>query len=617
MVNLLSENIYIIFLLPLWIFLVIMLGRFFSVYVNKFILYFLTLFSSFIGIISAGLLLLNYLQNKIYEFQLPFIKINDFIISGGFYVDKISLLFALILFLVSFCVQIFSISYTKNDKKNYRFFALLNLFNFSIAGMFFSPNLYQLFVFWEITAIVSYLLIGFNYFDKKKSTASKKVFIINRIGDTALIGGILYCSYIMWEYSPSKDLATLSLLDINTISTFIYAYTSDIGFVILCSLFLLSAFIKSAQFPFHTWLQDAMEAKLPVSSLLHSATLVAAGLYLVIRLMQFFVLNNILIKIIFLIGLTTAILCSLFALFENNYKKVLAYSTSAQYGLILIAIAQLNIKIAILLYIAHAFTKSMLFLTLPNDKNEWTKFDIILFIFGALSLCGVALSGFEAKEIFFNNSNLRIILPIISFLSATYITGLFFKLKENTSVLNNKIDLIKILSSSILLGLNILFALYLRYRFSTFSYELLIFALLGIIITCLFCHKKYKLHLPIIFPLLQNAFYIDKLYTDFIPKIYNKISHLCSEFDTKIMANYRPIIKLASFMVKLNFFIEEKIINRFISLITKSVNFTSIHNIKSQTGNIQSYNFYAFIIITTIIASLIIIYTTILGFVGS
>ena len=178
MTNLILDNISLILLLPLWIFLIIMCGRFFSVYVNKNIVYFLTLISSFLGAGTCSLALMN-IKEPI-EWIYPFVRIKEFSLYFGLQIDKLSLIIALLLFVISFAVQLFSISYMKNEKKNYRFFALLNLFNFSMAFLLFSPNLFQFYVFWELVSIVSYLLIGFDYQNETKSVASKRVFLINR-----------------------------------------------------------------------------------------------------------------------------------------------------------------------------------------------------------------------------------------------------------------------------------------------------------------------------------------------------------------------------------------------------------------------------------------------------
>ena len=360
MADIILDNIYLILLLPLWIFLIIMSARFFAVYVNNRIIYTLTLLSSFFGVLLCSVSLIK-LTSTI-EQSFPFIKIGNFVLDFGLHVDKLSLIIALVLFLVSFLVQMFSVSYMKDEPKQYRYYAYLNMFNFSMAGLIFSPNLFQMYFFWELVGVMSYQLIGFDYKNSVKSEASRRVFLTNRIGDTALLGGIIFSSYRMYNYSGKLSFAALSFEDMNAITTLISAYTDTPVFYLLCILFIIGAAVKSAQFPFYTWLQDAMEAKLPVSALLHSATMVAAGAYLLIRMLPLFTLEASVLQIIAWLGILTALICSILASIETHPKKVLAYSTSANFGLMFFSIGMLNVKAALIFFVAHAFIKSMLFL---------------------------------------------------------------------------------------------------------------------------------------------------------------------------------------------------------------------------------------------------------------
>ena len=611
MTDIILDNIYLILLIPFWIFLIIMLGRFFSVYVNKVIIYTLTLFSSFAGALLSGLALLKN-NNQILETQIPFIKINDFIISTGLHVDKTALVFALVLFVISFLIQAFSISYMKNEKKTYRFYALLNLFNFAMAGLFFSPNLFQAYVFWEIVGVVSYLLIGFEYFKKEKSIASKKVFLINRIGDTALISAIILCSYFMYSYSGNWGLTTLSFIDMNIISTLLSAYTSTPLFWGICILFIIAAAVKSAQFPFYTWLQDAMEAKLPVSALLHSATMVASGVFLIIRLYPFFSLEEGLLKLIALLGLVTAVMCSLCACSQTHPKKVLAYSTSAQLGLMFFALGVGNLKAAFVLFTAHAVIKSMLFVCLPREiltphpdpllkEREFPLINFVLFLIGGLSLSGIIFSGMVAKEFLYMDLSipLKVIFCVISFLTAFYLIRI--ALINGLNKEDKKIPYVAI----ILTLLNIAFYFYIRtqvkYELSEPFWEAL-FAWVCV----------YVLYIKDMFgevPVLSNGFYLDKFYSETISSVYNKIADSSDFIDTKILADYKPIISTAKFGVKVSEFIENKIMNGMVNFITNTSKWFSKLYLKAQNGNIQRYNAYAFIIITTIITCLIIGYT--------
>ena len=605
MENLIIDNISLILLLPLWLFLIIMCGRFFSVYVNKIITYFLTLSSSFLGAGACTIALINIKEPV--DFVYPFIKINDFIISFGLHVDKLSLVIAILLFVISFAVQLFSISYMKNEKKNYRFFALLNLFNFSMAFLLFSPNLFQLYVFWELVGIVSYLLIGFEYNNPIKSIASKRVFLINRIGDTALISGIILASFYMYRYVENTSFVTLSLEDINSISALLMAYTTDTAFCIICGLFILACIVKSAQFPFYTWLQDAMEAKLPVSALLHSATMVIAGIYLAIRLLPFFSLEPVLMNIIIVTGILTALICSILASIETNSKKVLAYSTSANLGLMFMGVGLGNVKLAIIFLIAHAFIKSMLFLLLPKE-NTISKINLIIFLAGGLSLSGLLFAGLSAKELLFGsilaNQTLSAIFIIISFITAFYITRLTALIYNKTEI-KNIISRTELTSFLILLFGNI--GLYIILRDSYRIKEPFAAAIGGLALAILL-NKHNALEK------INNAPKLfEKLYNNFVPLIYEKITAFMRNIDEKILSNHKPLINGVKLPIKLIDWVENNIMNGAVKLVSDTSKNISKQDMILQSGNVQTYNAYAFIIITLVIASIIIGYTIILN----
>lgn len=612
------DNIYLALLLPLWIFLIIMLGRFFSVYVNKSIIYILTLLSSaFSTIICAGALW-KIPADNILQTDFQFLKINDFIITCGLHVDRTALIFGLVLFLTSFFVQIFSISYMKQEKKIYRFYALMNFFNFSMAGLFFSSNLFQTYFFWELAGVVSYLLIGFEYFKQEKSIASKKVFLINRIGDTAFIGAIILSSYFIYTYAPNSSLATLSFIDMNIISTLVYAYATSPLFEIICTLFIIAAIVKSAQIPFFSWLQDAMEAKLPVSALLHSATLVASGIFLTLRLLPFYTLEPVFLKIIAYTGLITSFVCSISACAQINPKKTLAYSTSAQLGLIFFAIGILNLKAALALFIAHAFIKSLLFIVLPKENEKWNYINFIIFLIGALSLSGIIFSGMVTKEMLAINLGKYglISFSLISFLTAFYIIRIALVIYKSTGITKIKPKLLEIIAILGLLFLNIIFYIYLHKTAQYKIAEPFWTALIGWIIVYILYAKNAFWKIPILYPISLNGFYFDKLYSIFSEKIYFHFTNFCNWIDKKVFGNYKLILSSAKLGVKSSEFIETKIMNGGINYITKVFKQMSLINIKAQSGNIQNYNAYAFIILTIILTFLILAYTAMLIYIG-
>ena len=599
MAELFLDNIYLLLLLPFWIFLIVMLGRFFSVYVNKFVMYALTLIPTILGIGLCSIGLWKLSSDEILQTGFQFIDINNFVINGGLHVDKTSLIFALILYLTAFCVLLFSISYMKNEKKTYRFYALMNLFNFSMAGLFFSPNLFQMYFFWEIIGVISYLLIGFDYFNKEKSLASKKAFIINRIGDTSLLAAILMSSYFIYSYAPNKSLTSLSFIDFNTISTLVYTYATTPLFEIICILFTIGIIVKSAQFPFYNWLQDAMQAKLPVSALLHSSTLVAAGIYLAFRLLPFFSLETIFLKSLIVIGLITALICSISACAQTNPKKVLAYSTSAQLGLIFLSIGCLNLKAAFAFFIAHAFIKSSLFLNLPEENKNWNFINLILFLINGISLSGLIFSGMLAKEMVATNlsQTLTTIFSIISFLTAFYIIKIALFLYDKHGFEKTKPDILKSIGIIGLLILNIGFYIYLHNTANYKIAEPFWAGLTGWVVVYILYIKKAFWRVPILYNLANNGFYLDKFYMSFCVKTYEIISKIFNFIDIRIFSNYKILTSTTKLSIKLVSFIENKIMNGTINFISKTFKRCSIYYLKVQNGSIQRYNMYAFIII--------------------
>lgn len=605
MESLILDNISLIILLPLWIFLIIMCGRFFSVYVNKGIIYILTLLSSLLGVAACSFSLLN--LSEAAEKTAPFINIKEFTISFGLSVDKLSLIMALVLYVVSFAVQLYSLSYMKDEKKSYKFFAYLNLFNFAMASLLFSPNLFQFYVFWELVGAVSYLLIGFDYKDEVKSKASKRVFLMNRVGDTAFLAGIILTSYYMFSYAENYSFASQAFEDMNASSTLLMAYTSTPLFCMICGLFIVAAAVKSAQFPFYTWLQDAMEAKTPVSALLHSATMVAAGVYLIIKMMPFFTLNPFVTKFILVIGLLTAIICSLLASIETHPKKILAYSTSANYGFMFMALGAVNIKIALIIFIAHAFIKSALFILLPKEKGM-SKSGFILLVISALSLAGLVFAGVGTKEILYKSFEFYALIPYVllftGFVSAYYITRFVILVYKNSEI-NLKTDYVELFSYLILFFANAgLYVILL----GTYHLAEPFAAATGGIALALLLGKNNCLE-----KLNKTPKLLEKFYNDIVSLLYAKISQGLSFADTNILANYKPVLFISKLFVKITNWIETNVMNKSVSFVSSTFKWISKRDMLMQSGNVQTYNAYAFIMAATVIALVIVGYTLLFG----
>lgn len=604
MADIILDNIYLILLLPLWIFLIIMSARFIAVYVNNRIIYTLTLLSSFFGVLLCSVSLIK--LTLTIEQSFPFIKIGNFVLDFGLHVDKLSLIIALVLFLVSFLVQMFSVSYMKDEPKQYRYYAYLNMFNFSMAGLIFSPNLFQMYFFWELVGVMSYLLIGFDYKNSVKSEASRRVFLTNRIGDTALLGGIIFSSYLMYNYSGNLSFAALSFEDMNAITTLILAYTDTPVFYLLCILFIIGAAVKSAQFPFYTWLQDAMEAKLPVSALLHSATMVAAGAYLLIRMLPLFTLEASVLQIIAWLGILTALICSILASIETHPKKVLAYSTSANFGLMFFAIGILNVKAALIFFVAHAFIKSMLFLSIDENENF---VNYITFLLGGLSLSGLIFSGVIAKEFLFvsiNNPVFSVIYCLTAFLTAFYIMRISLIMVQNKKLVN-RINLAKYAPIAVLFLLNIVFYFAVRGKVAYKVAEPFWAALAGWAAVYFLYTKNLLTKFD------KTPKLLERFYNNVLAKIYEKFAIAMNFIDVKVFSNYKPLLIASKCGVKTAGWIEENIMNKSVTLTADLTKMLSKWGYKLQTKNIQSYNAYAFILVTIVVSLVIIAYKIMLN----
>ena len=540
------------------------------------------------------------------EQSFPFIKIGNFVLDFGLHVDKLSLIIALVLFLVSFLVQMFSVSYMKDEPKQYRYYAYLNMFNFSMAGLIFSPNLFQMYFFWELVGVMSYLLIGFDYKNSVKSEASRRVFLTNRIGDTALLGGIIFSSYLMYNYSGNLSFAALSFEDMNAITTLISAYTDTPVFYLLCILFIIGAAVKSAQFPFYTWLQDAMEAKLPVSALLHSATMVAAGAYLLIRMLPLFTLEASVLQIIAWLGILTALICSILASIETHPKKVLAYSTSANFGLMFFAIGILNVKAALIFFVAHAFIKSMLFLSIDENENF---VNYITFLLGGLSLSGLIFSGVIAKEFLFvsiNNPVFSVIYCLTAFLTAFYIMRISLIMVQNKKLVN-RINLAKYAPVAVLFLLNIVFYFAVRGKVAYKVAEPFWAALAGWAAVYFLYTKNLLTKFD------KTPKLLERFYNNVLAKIYEKFAIAMNFIDVKVFSNYKPLLIASKCGVKTAGWIEENIMNKSVTLTADLTKMLSKWGYKLQTKNIQSYNAYAFILVTIVVSLVIIAYKIMLN----
>jgi NADH-quinone oxidoreductase subunit L len=323
-------------------------------------------------------------------------------VDFGLHFDPLSLGMMLMVTGVATLIHIYSMGYMHDDPSYSRFFACLSLFTFSMLGIVLSNNFLQLFIFWELVGISSYLLIGFWYEKASAADAAKKAFITNRLGDFGFILGIL----VVWVTLHSLKFAELQdILKGNPAA--LGGLATIGGLLIFCG-----AVGKSAQFPLHVWLPDAMEGPTPVSALIHAATMVAAGVYMLCRV--FFLLNNDALQVIAYIGGFTALLAALIAVQQNDIKRILAYSTLSQLGYMVMAVGLHGPTPAMFHLTTHAFFKALLFLGagsvilgMHHEQDIWNMGALRkkmgatywTFLAGTLALAGIPpLSGFYSKD---------------------------------------------------------------------------------------------------------------------------------------------------------------------------------------------------------------------------
>lgn len=341
--------------------------------------------------------------NGSHVYSFDWIDISDvLLVQFSTYIDSIAVLMITVVSIVTLMVMVYSVGYMQGEQRYGWYFALLSGFSAAMLMLVTSGNLLLLYFSWEVVGLASYLLIGFYWERQVAAEAAKKAFITTRIGDVGLLIGII----LLWRGAGSFDIQE------------IIAIAEEGGFgefyLTVAMLFLFGGAIgKSAQFPLHVWLPDAMEGPTPVSALIHAATMVVAGVYLVARMMPVF--DEVLIArdVVLYIGLTTAVMGATIALVTSDIKRVLAYSTVSQLGFMFVALGLGSVTAAMFHLFTHAFFKSLLFLgagsvihateqqTVEKLGGLWRKMPVttIVFAIGSLALAGIfPLAGFWSKD---------------------------------------------------------------------------------------------------------------------------------------------------------------------------------------------------------------------------
>jgi len=337
---------------------------------------------------------------------------NPLTLEIGFLIDRLTVLMMLVVTFVSLMVHIYTIGYMADDPGYQRFFSYISLFTFSMLMLVMSNNFLQLFFGWEAVGLVSYLLIGFWYTRETAIYANLKAFLVNRVGDFGFLLGI----GLVWAYFGTLDYAqvfqmapqmashTISLIDGHEWSLM----------AVICILLFIGAMGKSAQFPLHVWLPDSMEGPTPISALIHAATMVTAGIFMVTRMSPLFELSDTALSFVMVIGAITALFMGFLGIIQNDIKRVVAYSTLSQLGYMTVALGASAYSVAIFHLMTHAFFKALLFLAAGSvimamhhnqdirymgGLRKYLPITWITSLIGSLALIGTPfLSGFYSKD---------------------------------------------------------------------------------------------------------------------------------------------------------------------------------------------------------------------------
>jgi len=506
-------------------------------------------------------------------------------IDMGIILDPISVMMLVVVTFVSLMVHIFSLGYMKGEERFATYYAFLALFTFSMLGLVVSSNLFQIYIFWELVGVSSYLLIGY-YYDKPSAVAaSKKAFIVTRFADLGFLVGILILAF----YGKTLDFKTL-IENLQSSELVAISTASFLGISALTwglTLIFIGGAGKSAMFPLHIWLPDAMEGPTPVSALIHAATMVVAGVYLVARLFPLFTLTPIALDIVTVVGIVSAFLAAIIACTQTDIKRVLAYSTMSQIGYMMFALGVsgysgengLGYTASMFHLFTHAFFKSLLFLGAgvvihfihSNEMKDmgglrkYLPITNLSFLIACFAIAGIPpFAGFFSKEeiLLASYHSNKIVFGVALFtsgLTAFYMFRLYFSIfwNKNTEVHNHhgegpvsmKLPLMILAFCSIFAGL-IPFGEYvssdgkaLESHFDPmFSIAPVAFGVIGILLAMWMYKKesvkaeKISQSLGGLYKAAYKKFYIDEIYL-FITKkiIFNLIGRPAAWIDRNIV----------------------------------------------------------------------------------
>ena len=448
---------YAIIFLPLFGSLIGYFGKKLTKYFSEITTSIFVIFSAILSVVVfwQGIQNNDYGNYKIFEW----VSSGNFVANWSINIDPLSSIMLVVVTFVSALVHIYSIGYMSHDPHKPRFMSYLSLFTFSMLALVVSDNFLQLFFGWEGVGLCSYLLIGFWYKRETANNAAIKAFIVNRVGDFGLAIGIFL---IFFYFGTINFKEVFELVPQYLEDKFLFFGFETSLVTLICVFLFIGAMGKSAQFLLHTWLPDAMEGPTPVSALIHAATMVTAGVFLVVRCSPLFEYSQTSLNLVAIVGMITAIFAASVALVQNDIKKIVAYSTCSQLGYMFFAAGIGAYHVAMFHLFTHAFFKALLFLGAGSvihafkDEQDIRKmggirkklpYTYFFMLIGTLALTGFPFfSGFYSKDAIIEFAylsdtligNYAAILGIFTaFLTAIYSWRLFFKTFHGTY--NNKL----------------------------------------------------------------------------------------------------------------------------------------------------------------------------------
>ncbi|MEQ8519858.1 MAG: proton-conducting transporter membrane subunit [Cytophagales bacterium] len=612
-----------------------------------------TILVSISGIVELGLAAVILIQNwgseGLFNWQLLSIA-NKNILEFGIWINNYSLVFLLVVSTVSLMVRLYSSGYLKNDSRKSWFLVLIGFFTFAMYGIVLSSNLLGIFFFWEWVGLASYLMIGFWYSKTQAAEAARKAFMYNKLGDLGFLMalGIFYFHFESFNIPFILQNSTDAVNSLNILFS--------IGIII-------AAFAKSAQLPFSNWLADAMEGPTPASALIHSATMVTAGIYLLIRCFPF--LDAHVLEICMYIAILTVIWAGITAFKQNDIKKILAFSTVSQLGFMFLGIASGNIQAAFFHLVTHAFFKSSLFLSAgliinqqaiklkSQDSNEspgdirfmhnfWntSPFLSLLVIMGAMALSALPLfSGFLSKEAIIaglEGNNLIFSFALIATLITALYTGrMVFHLLKPTEKEYLKItfnsDLRSNLSTYLPIIILVILSLSIVYSINPIDYSnswlykglepdamiiegsslllvLSVFLTLGgFLLSYVFIirnHKDFDFTKPLD-EAIQNGFYLDKLLSYSFRGLKSSGTGIVLFVENSIIERIIGFLTYSFVMMAMIFrLFDTNIVNGLVKAMAGTATFIGEITRQFQGGKLRNYLFW--LILFIIIAFLLI-----------